>query len=359
VTDLDWMDRALALAERGRGGTSPNPIVGATIVAPDGEVVGDGYHERAGTPHAEVHALAAAGPLAAGATLYCTLEPCCHYGRTGPCTERIAAAGISRVVAAVVDPNPAVAGGGIAWLRSRGIIVDVGLRNDEARRQNVAFFTRMRRGRPFVIFKAAVGIDGNIAAGPGARTQISGPQARRRVQRLRAEVDAIAVGSGTILVDDPLLTAREVFRERPLVRVIFDRRLRTPPSARMFGTLDAGPIVIVTDAAGAAQHAGRVDALREAGALIETAESIEDALRSLARSGVNTVLLEGGAELGAAFLDADLIDRVQLYVSSRPAGNPGVPLLAGRPLSTATLEGRRVETCGDDVLIEGDVHGTD
>jgi diaminohydroxyphosphoribosylaminopyrimidine deaminase/5-amino-6-(5-phosphoribosylamino)uracil reductase len=161
-----------------------------------------------------------------------------------------------------------------------------------------------------------------------------------------------------MLVDDPLLTAREVFRERPLVRVIFDRRLRTPPSARMFGTLAAGPILIVTDAAGAA-HAARVDALERAGASVVTAESIEDALRSLARAGVNTLLLEGGAELGAGFLDANLIDRVQLYVSPRPAGNPGVPLLAGRPLSTAALAGRRVEACGDDVLIEGDVHGID
>ena len=192
--DYGYMRTALALAERGRGRTSPNPMVGAVVVSPDGIIVGAGHHDRAGAPHAEIHAIAAAGGRARAATLYCSLEPCCHTGRTGPCATAIAEAGIARVVAAVEDPNPHVAGGGFRYLRTHGIEVRTGVLEAEARRQNEVFFTTVRRRRPFVTMKVAMTLDGRIASARGARTAISGPAAIRHAQRVRAEVDAIAVG---------------------------------------------------------------------------------------------------------------------------------------------------------------------
>jgi diaminohydroxyphosphoribosylaminopyrimidine deaminase/5-amino-6-(5-phosphoribosylamino)uracil reductase len=355
------MARALQLAERGRGHTSPNPMVGAVIVSGEGVVIGDGYHERAGAPHAEVHALERAGARARGATLYCTLEPCCHTGRTGPCVERIVAAGLARVVAATADPNPLVAGGGFTYLQVHGVAVDVGVLRPAAVRQNAAFFTFMRARRPHVIFKAAVSLDGRVAETPGARTPISGPAARREVQRLRAEVDAIAVGAGTVRVDDPLLTARDVYRARPFTRVVVDRRLQTAPAARLFRTLERGPVIVLTTIEAVAARPAAAQALRDAGARVEPVESgsLAAAFARLGAIGVTSVLLEGGAALSAAAWDAGMIDRVQLYVSPRPLGGAGVPLLDGRPLATFTLHHLRVEPCGEDVLIEGDVHRLD
>jgi len=359
--DLYLLQRAFRLAERGRGQTSPNPIVGAVVATADGSIVGEGFHRKAGTPHAEVLALESAGDRSRGAVLYCTLEPCSHTGRTGPCAERIAAAGITRVVAAATDPNPLVAGGGFAYLKARGITVEENVAPRQAARQNAAFFTFMRRMRPFVIFKAAVSLDGRIARAPGERTAISGPEAQRDTQRLRAEVDAIAIGAGTVLTDDPLLTVRDVYRERPLVRVVFDRRLRTPPGARLFGTVSAGPIIVLTAATSGRDSGGSADELRRAGARIEALEdmSVGAALRRLGELGVTSVLLEGGAALSAAVWDAGMIDRVRLYIAPVPLGPAGVPLLDGRPLATADLLDRRVEPCGNDVLIEGDVHRID
>jgi diaminohydroxyphosphoribosylaminopyrimidine deaminase/5-amino-6-(5-phosphoribosylamino)uracil reductase len=359
--DRALLQRAFRLAERGRGRTSPNPVVGAVVAAMDGTIVGDGYHRQAGTPHAEVHALDAAGERARGAVLYCTLEPCSHTGRTGPCVERIVAAGIRRVVAAATDPNPLVAGGGFEYLRSHGVEVVADLARPQAARQNAAFFTFMRSGRPLVLFKAAVSLDGCIAAAPGTPTRISGAEAHRETQRLRAEVDAVAVGAGTLLSDDPLLTVRDVYRDRPFTRVVFDRRLRTPPAARVFGTRAAGPIVLMTTASRMKSNRPAVEALRVAGAQIEAAEgpSIEAALRRLGTLGITSLLLEGGAALGAAAWDAGMIDRVRLYVAPFALGAGGVPLLAGRPLMTGALHDRRVEPCGEDVLIEGDVHRID
>src|SRR5688500_2697577 len=246
LSDLEYMNRALDLAERGRGTTSPNPMVGSVIVREDGTIVGQGYHERAGEPHAEVHALDEAGDLARGASLYCSLEPCSHVGRTGPCVERVAAAGIARVVAATGDPDPRVSGRGFDFLRHKGIEVVVGTGRDRALRLNRPYFTFKTKHRPFVIMKAATSLDNRIAAKAGERTAISSDDSLRHSHAVRAEIDAIAVGSGTILADDPLLTAREIHRRRPLVRVLFDRRLRTPPSARVFSTLDAGPVIIMT-----------------------------------------------------------------------------------------------------------------
>ena len=359
--DIELLQRAFSLAERGRGQTSPNPLVGAVVAAPDGTILGEGYHHRAGTPHAEVHALDASGERSRGATLYCTLEPCCHTGRTGPCAERIVAAGVIRVVAAVTDPNPRVAGGGFAYLRAHGIEVEANVAPRQAARQNAAFFTFMRERRPFVLFKAAVSLDGRIAAARGMRTKISGLEAQHDTQRLRSEMDAIAVGSGTVLADDPVLTVREVYRQRPFTRVIFDRRLRTPPTARLFTTRSDGPIVVLTDASRAGEFPGAADDLRRAGARIEALEdpSMHAGMTRLGELGVTSVLLEGGAALSGAAWDAGMIDRVRLYVAPTPLGPGGVLLLDGRPLATAALHDRRVEPCGDDVLIEGDVHRID
>ena len=357
MTDTDYMDRALFLAARGRGRTSPNPMVGAVVVSSDGVVVGQGFHLRAGEPHAEVHALEMAGTHARDATLYCTLEPCCHVGRTGPCVGRIVDAGIGRVVAAVADPNPAVNGRGFAHLRAHGVDVETGTRAAAASRLNQPFFTLMREGRPFVILKAATSLDGYLAAAPGRRTDLTSPSANRHAHVVRAEVDAIGVGVGTILIDDPRLTARAVHRERPLTRVVFDRQLRTPAHAHVLSTRDAGPVIIVTTAAGAARLDDR-RRLEERGAEIAIARNrtFGAALEPLTERKIESLLLEGGALLHQAAWDEGLVDFVRLYVTPRVLGPGGVGFLSGRGFASADLLERRVETLGPDVLIEGYVH---
>jgi len=357
LTDADYMARALFHAARGRGRTSPNPVVGAVVVSPEGVVVGQGYHQKAGEAHAEIHALKMAGPLARGATLFCTLEPCSHAGRTAPCVPRIAEAGIARVVAAVEDPNPLVKGRGFAYLTSRGVKVDVGLASDVASRLNQPFFTLMREGRPFVILKAAISADGCTAEAPGRRTALTSAPANRHAHQVRAEVDAIAVGVGTILVDDPLLTPRGVYRQLPLSRVIFDRSLRTPPEARVLSTGAAGPVIIVTTAESAAKTEVWARLEARGAELLVTNGTIRDAVRSLANRGVASLLLEGGAELHAAAWDEKVVDFVRLYVTPRVIGAGGVRFLQGRRLPPAALSQRRVEPIGPDVLIEGYVHG--
>lgn len=357
MTDARWMDRALFHAARGAGRTSPNPLVGAVIVSPDGVLAGQGFHERAGDAHAEVRAIDDAGPRARGATLYCTLEPCAHVGRTGPCAQRIVDAGIVRVVAAVEDPNPLVSGRGFEYLRRHGVAVDVGLGAARASALNQPFFTLMREGRPFVMLKAAVSADGFIAASAGPRTLLTSDLANRHAHRTRAEVDAIAVGIGTVLADDPALTARGAYRERPLTRVIFDRQLRTPPAARVLSTLDAGPVIIVTDlSAAAATNRRRV--LEAGGAEVVSAGngSIRSVLALLGARQVGSLLLEGGATIHGAAWDEEVVDFVRLYVAPRSLGG-GVPLLPGRHFASSELIERRVETLGPDVLIEGYVHG--
>lgn len=357
LTDADYMARALFHAARGRGRTSPNPVVGAVVVSAQGVIVGQGYHERAGEAHAEVRALDQAGRQARGGTLYCTLEPCIHTGRTGPCGHRIAEAGISRVVAAIEDPNPLVCGRGFDYLRGRGIQVDIGLGVQAASRMNQPFFTVMRDGRPFVILKAAISVDGCLTAAPGERTALTSAMANRHAQRVRAEVDALAVGVGTVLVDDPLLTPRGVFRERPLTRVVFDRTLRTPPQARLLSTRGAGPVIIVTTAEGAARQDAR-EALQARGAdVLVTDGSVEAGVTALASRGITSVLIEGGAALHAAAWDAGVVDFVRLYVTPHVLGPSGVRLLPGRRVFDALVADRRVMPLGPDVVIEGYVHG--
>jgi diaminohydroxyphosphoribosylaminopyrimidine deaminase / 5-amino-6-(5-phosphoribosylamino)uracil reductase len=352
------MRRALLHARRGLGRTTPNPVVGACIVTDDNVVVADGTHERAGDAHAEVNAIEQAGERARGATMYCTLEPCAHVGRTGPCTERIIAAGIRRVVAAMEDPYPLVRGRGFATLREHGIEVSVGLEREAAALLNRPFITYLRQDRPFVILKGATSLDGRIAAAPGRRTPITATAARRHAQYVRAQVDALAVGSETILVDDPVLTARDVYRERPLTRVIFDRRLRTPPTARIFSTLDAGPILILTAAAGDGVHRQRRADLDAAGATLVGLDDPEivAGLRSLPAFGIQSIVIEGGAVMHNAAWDAGLVDSVHLYVSPMVLGGMGVPFLEGKQFSPRALDNLTVTPLGPDVLFEGYVH---
>jgi diaminohydroxyphosphoribosylaminopyrimidine deaminase/5-amino-6-(5-phosphoribosylamino)uracil reductase len=351
------MDRALECARRGLGRTTPNPLVGACIVSGEGVLVGQGSHERAGEPHAEIHALNEAGDAAHGATLYCTLEPCAHTGRTGPCTSRIIDAGVRRVVAAMEDPFPQVNGKGLALLRERGIAVTVGVGREAAARLNQPFLTSVRDGRPFVILKAAASIDGRISAAAGSRTAITSAAAIRRAQYDRAWVDAVGIGSETLLVDDPRLTVREFFRERPLTRVVFDRRLRTLPTARVFSTLSDGPVLVLTTAEALDGQVSRVAALKAVGAtLIAPAQpGIEAAVRELPSHDVQSILIEGGTSLHAALWDAQLADYVQLYVAPLSLGGNGVSL-ESRAFSTFALFDRHVEALGPDVLIEGYVH---
>jgi diaminohydroxyphosphoribosylaminopyrimidine deaminase/5-amino-6-(5-phosphoribosylamino)uracil reductase len=362
VTDTEFMSRALALAERGRGRTSPNPMVGAVVVDGEGVVIGQGSHEIAGGPHAEVFALAEAAGRARGGTLYCTLEPCAHTGRTGPCAPLVVESGVRRAVIAVEDPNPAVAGRGISALRDHGIEVTVGVLGVAAERLNAPFFTTMRARRPFVTMKVALSRDGRVAARPGIRTPLTGAAAHRLIHRERAEVDAIGVGSGTVLSDDPLLTARGAYRTRPLVRVIFDRSLQTPPSARMLSTLDAGPIIVMaTRQDPDVPH--RAEALTAAGARVVAATGdpgrfLHEALASLSGLGVTSIVLEGGPTLHRAAWEAGVVDRVQMFTAPSLLGADGVPWLETVHVLGA-LRDLRTTQLGDDVLVEGYVHRPD
>jgi diaminohydroxyphosphoribosylaminopyrimidine deaminase/5-amino-6-(5-phosphoribosylamino)uracil reductase len=362
LTDTFFMSRALAVAERGRGSTSPNPMVGAVVVDRDGVVVGSGAHEFAGGPHAEVHALKEAGERARGATLYCTLEPCSHVGRTGPCAPRVADAGVARVVIAVEDPNPLVNGAGIAFLRARGMEVVTGVLADEARHLNRPFFSLIRHRRPFVTVKAAVSRDGRLAEAPGVRTRLTGAAANRLIHRERAEIDALAVGSGTIVADDPLLTARGAYRRRPLTRVIFDRRLRTPPTAKVLSTLAAGPVIIVSTPSAAALGTDRVAALVKAGADVQCPgedSGLGAALERLAAWGVSSVLVEGGAALHRSFWNAGLVDRVQMYMTPCTIGPAGLEWPLFPLVSDGSMTSVTTRTVGADILVEAYVHRPD
>lgn len=356
TSDEAMMQRALFHAARGQGRTTPNPMVGAVVVARDGVVWGHGWHERAGEPHAEVHALDQAGAGARGGTLYVNLEPCCHVGRTGPCTRRIIDAGIARVVIAMTDPDSRVNGQGVAELRRHGIVVDTGVCEVAARRLNAAFVCVKTCGRPLVVLKAAASLDGKVAAAPGVRTPISAAPANRKTQALRAAVDAVAVGSETLRVDNPLLTAREVQRVRPLARVVFDRRLRTAPTARVFSTLPEGPVIILTRARGGAA-APRVADLEAAGATVVEAATLAGGLRALLAWDVSTLLVEGGPSLHAAFCAARLVDRVHLIVAPRVLGAQGVPWVDAATLDLSAATRLVAEPRGPDTWIEADVHG--
>ncbi|MBX6377712.1 MAG: bifunctional diaminohydroxyphosphoribosylaminopyrimidine deaminase/5-amino-6-(5-phosphoribosylamino)uracil reductase RibD [Clostridia bacterium] len=357
------MARALRLAERGLGRTHPNPAVGAVVVR-DGRLVGEGFHARAGAPHAEVNALRAAGAAARGATVYVTLEPCDHHGRTPPCTEALLAAGVARVVVACLDPNPLVAGRGVARLRRAGVSVDVGVLADRAVELNAGFFTYITRGRPLVIAKFAMTLDGKVAAVDGRSRWITGAEARLEGHRLRDRCDAVAGGVGTALADDPLLTTRLPGGRDP-VRVVVDSRGRLPSTAAMLRSGSPAPTwVAVTEWAPEAERRR----LREAGAEVlvlpsdaDRRVSVPALLKELARRGVTSLLLEGGPTLVASFFEAGVVDRVVGFVAPLVRGGadaPGPVGGRGRPLTGAwRLEDLRcVGRTGRDLRIEARVH---
>lgn len=345
-----FMRRALALAERGRGRVSPNPVVGAVVVHGD-RVVGEGWHRSLGAPHAEAMALEHAGRRARGATLYVTLEPCAHAGRTPPCVDAIREAGIARVVVAMRDPDPRTDGKGIRALRAAGVEVEEGVLRAEAERLNAGFVSRLERGRPSVLLKLAVTVDGRVAV-PGRR-YLSGKPALREVHRLRDRTDAVLVGIGTVLADDPALTVREVKGRDPL-RVIVDADARTPPAAKVVRARDPQRTVIFV-----ARDADvrRTNKLREAGVLLVTAPRADGGLdlgavlRWLGQHGVNTVMSEAGPHVAGALVRGGLADRVLLLVSP-VAGGDGPPALEGVP-KASDLHDVRVRRLGNDLALEG------
>ena len=362
TTTIDPMSRALDLARSALGNTSPNPSVGAVVVR-DSLVVGEGYTQPAGQHHAEIGALRQAGSAARGATLFCTLEPCCHYGRTPPCTEAIIAAGIRMVVYAARDPNPRVDGGGEAALRAAGIAVEHQPRPD-ADELYEAFSKHITTGLPFVVAKFAMSLDGKIATRTGASQWITGPAARARVQQMRKELDGIMVGIGTTLSDDPQLTARDGSGD-PLpsnlqpVRVVVDSNGRTPPAARMLR--QPGRTVIAT--AGAVEPS-RVSQLEEAGAVVrefpgpDGRVNLTGLLEYLGSQGIVSILVEGGGAVLGATLDAGLIDKVHAFVApmliggaaaSSPIGGAGATVMA----DVWRLERACLEQIGPDWLITG------
>jgi len=360
--DALWMDRALRLAERGVGLTSPNPAVGAVLVR-DGCVVGEGFHRRAGAAHAEVVALEAAGTKARGATCYVTLEPCAHFGRTPPCADALVEAGVGRVAVAALDPDPRVDGRGVARLRAAGIAVTIGVREAGTRALNRGFFHAAATGRPHVVLKTAMTLDGRIAAVDGESRWITGETARREAHRLRRVADAILVGVGTILADDPRLTVRdpELPPKEPF-RVVADSRLRIPLAARVLRAGDpARTIVACVEPAPAAAAAAlratgaRVLELPEDGGRVDL-RALLVALRAL---DVLAVLAEGGGELAGALSDAGLVDRVAFFIAPRLLGGrraPGPVGGAGRRLKDAlALTGLTTRRLGDDLLVEADV----
>ncbi len=335
--DRRFMAEALQLAQRGLYGTDPNPRVGCLLVR-QGAVVGQGWHHRAGEPHAEVEALRMAGAAARGATAYVTLEPCNHHGRTPPCSEALIAAGVARVVAAMEDPNPRVAGGGLAALRRAGIAVECGLLAEAAAALNPGFIRRMGGGRPLLRLKLAMSLDGRTALHNGVSQWITGPAARADVQRLRARSSAILTGSGTVLADDPALTVRDLdalgeWAERPLrqpLRVVVDSQLRTPPGARLLH--EAGETLIFTrqplDEARAAQLRDRAHVRIEAIA-VTTGQGVDlDAvLQRLAALQCNELLAECGPRLAGNLVQQGLVDELWIYLAPLLLGSAARPLL--------------------------------
>jgi diaminohydroxyphosphoribosylaminopyrimidine deaminase/5-amino-6-(5-phosphoribosylamino)uracil reductase len=368
------MDRALGLAARGLALTSPNPLVGAVLVR-DGHITGEGFHTNEGVRHAEVIALVAAGESARGSTLYINLEPCCHTGRTGPCTQALIAAGVARVVAAMADPNPAVAGRGFKQLRAAGINVSIGLRETEARRMNESFARWIVSRKPLVTLKSALTLDGQLVlphvkkdAHKGARISekdrwISSPQSRDEVQRMRHASDAVLTGIGTVLVDDPLLTDRTGLpRRRKLLRVVLDSRLRLPLRSKLVRSAD-GDLLVFTRAredspkARALRGAG-VDIVRLAGR--GSKPDLPEAIAELGRREILSVMLEAGAILNSAALAAGIVDKMRVFLAPRVAGavgkKPGAATAPNQLRAAHDLQNVTINPFGQDFAIEGYFH---
>ena len=367
--DILFMKQVLRLAGRGKGTTSPNPMVGAVVVS-KGKVVGSGYHKQAGGPHAEVFALEQAQSRARNATLYLNLEPCCHIEKqTPPCVPLIVKAGVRRVVVAMRDPNPQVAGRSMRRLRRAGVVVDLGCLKQEAEKLNEIYIHYVNTGMPFVILKAAMTVDGKIATASGESQWITGVKAREHVHKLRSQVDVIAVGVNTVLQDDPQLTARSISKNRKSkflrqpVRLIFDSRLRIPSTAKVLQNIRANPTVIATTSR--SRH-GKIEQLRAMDVEVlvlpqkRNQVSLRRCLQELGKMGISSLMLEGGSELNAGFLREGLVNQVYLYMSPSLLGGQNAKGLIGglSPKHLAekfAIANARVKSLGDDFLVTGDL----
>jgi diaminohydroxyphosphoribosylaminopyrimidine deaminase / 5-amino-6-(5-phosphoribosylamino)uracil reductase len=361
LTDKNLMQRALTLASKARGRTSPNPLVGA-VIAREGQIVGEGYHRKAGEAHAEVDALNHAGDAARTATLYVTLEPCCHWGRTPPCTEAVIRAGIEHVFVAQIDPNPKVAGNGVRQLENAGIRVDIGLCESDARRLNEIFIKYIQAKQPFVILKSAISLDGKIATATGKSQWITSEASRLKGHEIRDEVDAILVGIGTVFADNPSLTTRLPARAgKDPLRIVVDSRGRTPPTAQIFNpNSEAGVIVAVTEQA----PAGNIANLEAVGAevlMIEERQNrvcLSTLMKTLGAREITSVLIEGGGEINGSALAAGIVDKVMFFIAPKLIGGKTAPGPIGgvgiQSLSEAfKLRDLTVTPINGDLLIEG------
>lgn len=356
-----FMNRALFLAEQGKGRTSPNPLVGAVVVN-SGQIVGEGYHQKAGEPHAEIHAIRNAGEKAKGATLYVNLEPCCHWGRTPPCTDAIITAGITHVYAAHLDPNPKVAGKGFQQLADAGIEVDVGLCAEAAEKLNEIYTKHVKTGYPFIILKMAMSLDGKIATSTGESQWITSSESRQKAHELRDEVDAILVGVGTITSDNPALTTRLTHKQgKDATRIVLDSHGRTPTSAKVFNEKsNAGVIIAVTSKAPAENIIG----LEKAGAevvVIPTNKGrvcFKTLMENLGKRSVTSVLVEGGGEVNTSALASGLVDKVMCFVAPKLIGGSDAPgVFSGEGITRLAdapkLKRWTITEIGCDLLIEG------
>jgi diaminohydroxyphosphoribosylaminopyrimidine deaminase / 5-amino-6-(5-phosphoribosylamino)uracil reductase len=358
MDDEKWMRRVLHLAEKGRGRTSPNPMVGAVLVK-RGKVVGEGYHARAGEPHAEIVAIEKAGERAKEATLYINLEPCTHYGKTPPCAPAVIESGVRKVIVGIEDPNPLVKGRGVALLKQAGLDVRVGILARECQRLNEAFCKVMVQHEPFITLKAAATLDGKLATRNGESQWITGEVSRRFVHRLRNQVDGVVVGIGTVLKDDPMLTAR-VRGGRDPYRIVFDSRLRIPENARVIDLSPSKTIVATTEMA----SRDKIERLQNKGVRILVSDSksgkvdLKSSLLKLAELGMMSLLLEGGSQLSGSFLDQRLIDKVLLFLSPKLIGDPEAPgIFSGLGVAhlkeAIPLRDLKVRKIGEDILVEG------
>ena len=369
--DARWMRRALELAARGRFGASPNPMVGAVVLDPQGHLVGEGFHARCGGPHAEIVALREAGDRARGGSLIVTLEPCAHHGRTPPCVDAILSAGISRVVAAMREPNP-VAGGGLDLLRAEGVDAGVGVDSDRARALNRRWLTWVQERRPWVTLKAAVSLDGRIATRTGQSKWITGEPARRRSLELREEHDAIVVGINTVLADNPLLTRRLGLNPgESWTRVVLDSRLRTPTAAQVVQTSPEQTLIAHTsEAALTDRHRLEKSGVQlvEIGAGADGRVELHQLLEHLARRDVAALLVEGGSAVHGSFADAGLVDEAVIFIAPLLIGGSGPSAVAGRGVADLELATRLrfagIERHGADLELRAvrpedeDVHGS-
>jgi diaminohydroxyphosphoribosylaminopyrimidine deaminase / 5-amino-6-(5-phosphoribosylamino)uracil reductase len=356
--DFDAMRAALALACRGLGAVWPNPAVGCVIVK-NGRVIGRGWTQPGGRPHGETEALRRAGEAARGAVAYVSLEPCCHWGRTPPCVDALVTAGVRRVVVALEDPDYRVAGEGLRRLRAAGLNVEVGVCAEEAAEVNAGFLSRLRLRRPLVTLKLGTSLDGRIATASGESQWITGPPARERAHLMRATHDAIMVGTGTVLADDPQLTCRlPGLSHRSPIRVVIDRHLRIPPAARLIADACRVPTWVLT--LGSADPARRATFLGNGVTLIDVDPDregqidLDAALKALGERGITRLLVEGGGNLAAGFIRARLVDRLAWVHAPLVIGGEGIPAIAGLDLGALVdalaLERLSTETIGDDVL---------